>query len=62
MLARFGGQVFRGVIAKFIAEYDHEAAATYFDWNDPPPRVVQKLSAVGRLLNLADMGPARFLR
>jgi hypothetical protein len=54
MLARFGGQLLRSVDPKFIAEYDDELAAMQFDLNDPPPRVATKLSAVGRLLDLAD--------
>jgi hypothetical protein len=54
MLARFGGQVLRGINPKLIAEYDDELAVMQFDLNDPPPRVATKLSAVGRLLNLPD--------
>jgi hypothetical protein len=54
MLARFGGQVLRGVNPKFIPEYDDELVAMQFDLNDPPPRVAMKLRAVGQLLKLAD--------
>jgi predicted GNAT family N-acyltransferase len=54
MLARFGGQVLQSVNAKFIAEYDDELAMMHFDLNCPPPRVTAKLSAVRRLLQLAD--------
>jgi hypothetical protein len=54
MLARFGGQVLQSVNAKFIAEYDDELAMMHFDLNCPPQRVTARLSAVRRLLQLAD--------
>ena len=54
MLARFGGQIPGGVDANFIAEYDDELVMMHFDLPCPPARVVAKLSAVQRLLRLAD--------
>jgi hypothetical protein len=54
MLGRFGGQILRSIDAQFIAEYDDEVVTMYFDLNHPPPRVAAQLSAVGRLLKLAD--------
>jgi hypothetical protein len=54
MLGRFGGQILHSIDSKFIAEYDDELVTMHFDLNHPPPRVAAQLSAVGRLLKLAD--------